>query len=433
MACLYALVCGAVLLGCPSDPLDEVRALQAQGHLLESLPLLEALVEERPDDPEIHFLYGVTCVQTGRASLGMWSLRRAREFEGWEVRAGVELARAGIDTGDNASSIEAASAVLEIEPEQRPALDIRAEALVRQGDYEAALLDVTRLRELTRNDGSVELLALRSLIGMRRIGDAEALFTELEARRAKGELELPVARYCSAQAIFASERGDTAVAGETFTACLEAHPTDSLLLESALKFFDAQQDFARSLEILERALEEEPRALQVRQLLGRRLRVMGRPEDAERVLLEGTELQTAAIAATSWGALAVHDFELEDFAAAASAWSRLFELVPEPGSEVLLAYAEALALSGEHERALALAKDLPAAHRHLLQGRVRLEQRRAEQALEDFDAAIRLWPDNAAARYYAARAAEHTGDFERAISEYRASVRADPEATDAGL
>jgi tetratricopeptide (TPR) repeat protein len=42
-----------------------------------------------------------------------------------------------------------------------------------------------------------------------------------------------------------------------------------------------------------------------------------------------------------------------------------------------------------------------------------------------------LWPDNAVARYYAARAAEQVGDFDRAVDEYRFSIRAGPGATDA--
>ncbi len=109
----------AALLGCPGDSLQTVRDLQQQGRHIESLELLETLLEERPDDPELHYLYGTTSVATGRASQGIWSLRRARDFEGWEIRAGVELARAGIHAGDNALSIEAATRVLELETTKR--------------------------------------------------------------------------------------------------------------------------------------------------------------------------------------------------------------------------------------------------------------------------------------------------------------------------
>jgi tetratricopeptide (TPR) repeat protein len=70
-------------------------------------------------------------------------------------------------------------------------------------------------------------------------------------------------------------------------------------------------------------------------------------------------------------------------------------------------------------------------HRDLVEGRVALEQGRPAEALERFGAALRLWPDNQVARYYAAGAAERAGDFDRAIAEYRYSIRSDPDATDA--
>lgn len=430
-----ALLCaalGAALIACSGDPLENVRALHEEQRHFESLEILEALLEQRPADPEVHYLYGVANVRVGRASAGIWSLRRAREFAGWELRAGVELARAGLESRDHRGAIEAANRVLEIESEQRPALDFRAEALARKGDFEEALADVTRLRELTPDDGEVELLGLRALIGLRRLDEAEALFADIETRLGDGEIEVPAARYCAAQAIFAAERGDSALAREKFGTCLEAHPVDPLLLEAALDFFDATHDFERGLEVLEQALDEEPRGVRIRKHLASRLRKMDRMEEAEQLLREGTLMEPPLVAAYNWGALAGHHFEAEDFDAAVLAWSRYVELVPEPGDEERFAFAEALALAGEYARALELARTLPEVHHHLLRGRVLLEQRRPRDALKALSSGIRLWPDNPVARYYAARAAERLGDFDRAISEYRDAIRADPAATDAG-
>jgi len=53
--------------------------------------------------------------------------------------------------------------------------------------------------------------------------------------------------------------------------------------------------------------------------------------------------------------------------------------------------------------------------------------------LDLFAAGIRLWPNHAGARFLSGQAAEQLGDFDRAISEYRESVRADAAATEAGL
>ena len=84
------------------------------------------------------------------------------------------------------------------------------------------------------------------------------------------------------------------------------------------------------------------------------------------------------------------------------------------------------------DRAEEVAEDLDVpAHQHLIRGRVAQERRQTAKALAEFDESLRLWPNNAGARYYAAVAAEELGDFERALEEYRNSVRDDPGATDA--
>jgi Tfp pilus assembly protein PilF len=67
----------------------------------------------------------------------------------------------------------------------------------------------------------------------------------------------------------------------------------------------------------------------------------------------------------------------------------------------------------------------------MIRARVAQERRDPARALELFDEALQLWPDNPFARYYAAVAAEELGDFERALAEYRSAVRIEPGATDA--
>ena len=432
-SCLFVALACACLTACAQDPLEEVRALHEQGQYFESLEPLEALLDTTPDDPEAHYLYGVACLQSGRASLGVWSLRRAREFEGWELRAGLALARAALASDDFGTSIEAASRVLELDPEEIAALEVLAAARVGNREYEAGLADLDRLAEAGDDSGELELMRLHALIGLGRIDDAEGLFVELEKRRDSGELQLPEERYCATRGTFAAERGDPDRAREIFDACLEDYPANPLVLKSALDFFDRMRDPDRSLEILEQAIEQEPTAYQVREMLAVRLRDMEREEEAERVLLEGTELKIPQVAAMSWGALGVHYFQLGELEAALGAWEHLLELVPEPGETTLLAYAEVLALTGHHERALEVGARLPDAQREVLRGRVLLEQRRPEEASQAFAAAIRLWPDNPAARYFAAVAAERNGNFDLAISEYRDSLRSDAAATDAGL
>jgi Tfp pilus assembly protein PilF len=67
----------------------------------------------------------------------------------------------------------------------------------------------------------------------------------------------------------------------------------------------------------------------------------------------------------------------------------------------------------------------------MIRARVAQARHEPERALEEFTEALRLWPDNPWARYHAALAAEELGDFDRAIAEYRYSIRISPGATDA--
>jgi tetratricopeptide (TPR) repeat protein len=379
------------------------------------------------------WLCGRSGARAGRASQAIWLLRRAAEFPGFETAAGVDYARTALEADDARTAIDAANRVLEREAGQRPALDIRAEAQLRKGDFEAALADIDALRARPEIEDEIELARLRALVGLRRIDEAEALFAELEAKREKGELELPAGRYCAARATFHAERGQIEQARADFERCFDAAPADPLVLSAAIDFFDARGMSAALEPLLRRALERDPKALNARQELALRLRRAGRAADAEALLVAGTQLDDPLLAASHSGALAQHHFALGNYAAAAAAWAEVVQRVGDPGADVWLAYADALALAGQGERALEVAQRLPEMQRALVRGRLRFEQREPREALAALDEAVRLWPDNPAARYYAARAAEVLGDFERAISEYRAAIRAGAGVTDAGL
>ena len=72
-----------------------------------------------------------------------------------------------------------------------------------------------------------------------------------------------------------------------------------------------------------------------------------------------------------------------------------------------------------------------AAHQHLVRGRVYLEREQFGLAFEEITKGVVAWPENPVARYYAALAAEGLGDFDRAVEEFRYSIRSGPSHTDA--
>ena len=436
-----------LLVGCPSEPLDplaEVRSLHAAGRFYESLAPLEKLLDAGTSDPEVHYLYGLASSRASRSSAGLWSLRRAAESEDFAVPAGLELARAGMATRDFAATVEGANTVLAREDDHVVALLLRTEGQLGQFAHEAALQDADRLLTLARDPDeagrvapevatTAQLVRLRALIGLGRLDEAEDLFEALEGEGSEGGAPLLGARYCAARATFSQEGGDAERAAGQFERCLEDHPDDALILQEALAFFDERGDHERSIEILEQTLERTPEAAQIRAHLAARLRAQGAFEASHRLLLDGTLIEPVESIALSWRALAGHHFEQKSYADAALAWEQFFQRVPQPGAPARFAYGEVLALAGRYADAFEVASGLSDPHRSLLRGRILLEQGEAEAALMRLEEGIRLWPNNAVARYYAARAAERLADFERAVSEYRDSIRADAGATDAGL
>lgn len=420
--------------GCARDPIAEIRAMHERGRFEASLEPLERLLETRRDDAEVQYLYGLANLQSGRFSLALWPLRRASENPEWAVRAGQALAEAALAARDEQTAIEAATRVLEKEPDDRDMLNVRAEAHLSSNRFAEALRDVERLEALDPGDEDALVMRLRCLIGEDRIDDAEKLFAELEKR--SGEQDFPGVigeRYCAARAIFAKEKDDAALAERRFEDCLKAFPGSALVVREAIDFFDGLSRSERSIEILRAALAREPSESGIREILATRLRDRGQAEEAEALLLEGTQLDAAPARYEAWGGLASHYFQLGDYAKSVSAWEEVLKLVDEPGPEDLFGYAEALLRAASYDRAFEVAEKLPDANAAFVRGLVLLEQKKPAEALQHFEAGLRLWPNHAVARRYAAVAAERAGDHDRAIAEYRQSIRSGAGESDAGL
>ncbi|MBK7948512.1 MAG: tetratricopeptide repeat protein [Deltaproteobacteria bacterium] len=106
----------------------------------------------------------------------------------------------------------------------------------------------------------------------------------------------------------------------------------------------------------------------------------------------------------------------------------------EPTQSAILSHADLLARAGRHDDARRVAKSLDNAEfGNLIEARIALDEGDPKRALEHLDKVFPSWPNNAGARYYAARAAEQLGDFARAVEEYRQSIRSAPEQTEAAL
>jgi tetratricopeptide (TPR) repeat protein len=431
LLCLGIAGCG------PSDPVARIQAQQQAGDLQGSLEPLRELLEERPDDPQVLFLYGRALSLTGQPSLAEWPLRKAMEDPEWLVPAGIQLAFGALSSRNYASAIQVTTRMLEAEPENVQALLMRANAYAHsKRDYEQALADVDRIFEL--DPDLVDALEPRilALLGLERIEEAGAAIEELGERIEETELGPDVrAWHCATRAIFADESGESERAAELWADCLERHPSSPKVVPQAVEFYQGRGQFDRVLEILREALEKEPARREYRVALAERLRMTGKKGEAEDLLREATGSESPELAAGAWLDLAGHHQALGEHRAALQALERVLELtrqVSSPHPELLLSYADMLVLAGELDRALEVTNEMEtAAHREMIRARVAQERGDPVQALEHFEDAFRHWPDNPWARYHAALAAEAIGDFDRAIEAYRYAIRIAAGATDA--
>jgi tetratricopeptide (TPR) repeat protein len=431
------LVCLA-LAGCNEvDPLEAIRQQQAAGDFEGSVEPLWEFLATHPDTPEADFLYGRALAATQRSNLATWSLRKAMKDPEWLVPAGSQLAFLALGARDFNEVVEICGHILEREPENLTALLMRANAYAHwEKDPELALADANRLLELDPDTLEAFEPRILALLDLGRLEEATEALAESGRRLVELESgEAVLAWHCSTTAAFEQAGGDLQRARETWSRCLAAHPTDLEVVSSAMSFYDGQGEPDRSLEVLRAAYAGAPDSRFLRVALAQRLSLSGEAAEAEAVLREATRSERPLLAAAAWQDLGKLRQALGDHGAAADALERAVELMREAGSPSplpLFDWADALVLAGRLGRALEVAEAIPVrAQRQMIRARVAQERRDPARALELFDEALQLWPDNPFARYYAALAAEELGDFERALAEYRAAVRVEPGATDA--
>lgn len=429
------LFVGLVLAGCDSGPdLEEVRQLQGTGRHGAALEPLRAMLEERPDDPELNYRYGVALNRTQSSRLSVWALRKAAEDPEWASAALIELASAAVQSGHWDEAIEHTSVLLESDPDDTSALMLRGMAYLNESDQaDLALEDFETLLDLAPDDLSAQASRAQALLQLGEVEEAEAAILALQAQTSDEDMPDREAMMCATGAVLAYEKGE-ANASERFESCLEAYPDTPIVAEPAIDFFDQTGQRARATEVLASLHEAIPGSQHYRQSLAARAVEDGDEARAEAILRSGTTRPDPRTRSTAWTDLTNFYLERENLDKAIECYEQAIALISGPSQTTILQYADLLARAERHEEALEVAKGLEQdAYRGLIESRVHLNEHRPAEALARLEEVFPMWPNNAGARYYAARAAEQLGDFERAIEEYRQSIRSAPEQTDASL
>jgi tetratricopeptide (TPR) repeat protein len=426
----------ATLTACRSDLDQRLERLQAeiqQGRAAEALEPLRAFVDEHPERADAQQLLGIAYLQTGQTSLAVWPLKMAAEQPEFAVSANLMLATALLATENYEGAIQAATRVLEAEPERSAMLHTRARALLGASRPAEALSDADELLALDPEGYDALLLRAAALSDLGRTDEAEEVHLAL---RRVGALESSefASRGCMALATFyEKDRGDMERAGSVVEECVAEQPTDVFTLKLATEFFDRQGQRAYANRILENALELAPGDLGVRAALANRLVAQGWPEKAEALLVAATEDHESF---DSWRLLSELYRQLGRPAEASRALERAEPHLPDGADrETLIFQRSDLAIdAGDLDAADALAAQLEKPeYRELIRGRILLERGDAQAALAAIEAGTRLWPNNPNARYLAGRAALEMGEHEKATEHLREATRADGSATDAAL
>lgn len=435
LAC--AAIAGPPLGGCKQeDPLAVVRKQMAAGDFEGSVEPLRELLAKQPDDAELNFLYGKALSAT-QPSLAVWSLRKAMDDPEWIVPAGTQLAYLMLVGEDLNEAVKITSRVLEHDPENTRVLMMRAKAYAHSKRHpDLAIADAKRMLEIDPDALQAYEPMILALIDQNKIDEATKILEDVGKRLVEQDKdETVLAWHCATLATFEEAIGKLANAKATWNRCLEAHPTDPDVVTTATKFFDAQGERGRSLEILRAASAAQPDSRPFRNAVANRLSAAGDVAAAEALLREPTQSKDPNVAISAWLDLAKFLQRFDRYGDAADAYAKAVAALDglnAPDQGLNFEYADALILAERLDEAQKVGEDLQVpAHRHLILGRVAQERREPERALAEFDQALALWPDNAFARYYAALAAEELGDFDRAMEELRNSIRIDPGATDA--
>jgi len=432
LCCVLALLATACSRG-PEARLAEIRELQEEKRFADSLNPLRQLVEDEPGLLEAHFLLGKALMQTGELSLAIWPLRRAVVDPEYTVDAGLMMAHAMVNGRSPDDAINAIEQVLAVEPDNVEALTLRARANMTTPNKEDVLRDIDRVLALDPDNVQALIPRALALIQLSRVEEAREalkLASEKMGSTDKAVSDSMRGRLCIANGMFALEDGDQEAAEVIYADCIEAYPTNDLVVPEAVSFYDKIEKPERATEVLEHAFEES-RSAYFRSALAQRMKQLGNEEEEERLIREGAEEQPSA---NTWFTLADYYVKRDRYDEACDAFEKAMAADERAAPMILFAYADTLIAAERYEEAEKATADVELEHlRALLRGRAKLAQGDAAGALASFEEGMRLWPNNPVARFFAGQAAEQLGDFDRAILEYRESVRASPGQSDAGL
>ena len=425
----------AALAGCGprlDARLAHLRSLQESGRYGDTLQPLREILSKSPDDPEANFLLGLGLMQTGRTPEAVGPLRKAAANDAYATEGGILLASALAASQNYAEAVAATSRVIQKDPRLFSAWAVQAQVHLAEGDYVAALADSDKLSELQPTHIAGGLIRVSALVRLGRFDEAEKAYESvLEKAKASGESTL-AARLCVEHAKLIQQRGaDESHSEQGMLACVQEYPSDPGVLGAASDFYASHGRREVGEKLWRDAAARAPDSIPLRLGLAHDLVRHGLPDEAEATLVALSE--AAPNSTEAWKALAELQRARGELDRALASLDKALAISGDDEG-LRLSRGDLLVLRGDLAGAEAVLATLPEGVNHnLLLGRLSFARKEYAQALDALGNALDLAPQNPGARVLAGQAAEHVGDRERAISEYRSALRLDPSINEARL
>jgi tetratricopeptide (TPR) repeat protein len=424
----------ALPIGCSRNGdarLTTAYELQESGHLEQSIVILRQVLADDASNPEANFLLGIALVQTGRLRLALPPLEIATDSDLYVVPAGLLLSSTQFRVKAYEDAIRTSDRVLEIDPNNLTALYTRGQSHLAMDNNEEALAHANLLLQYKPDAQNAILLKAGALVKLDRRDEAESIWLALRDKSAATGTPNEAARSCAQLAHFYRDQEEEERADATYTECLEKHPTHTYLQKSASDFYVRLDQPERVIALHQRAVDASPDDIRTWNRLAGVLYEYGDPGEAQAKLEQTVERFDSPAA---WRLLANFHRKARHTTEARKALEEAIVRLEQPQEAYLYSLASLLVEEGLLQRAREVGEKLTKpSYKHLLQGAISLKEGDPQEALEQLDAGLALWPQNSHAHYIAGLAALQTRDTRRAVDEFQKAVSIGDHDTDGAL
>ncbi len=413
------------------DRLDKAFDLQEAGQLELSILALQDILRDDPTNEQTNFLLGTSLVQLDRRKSAIPHLKEAANSDVYAIPAGLLLASTQYRIKAFEDAIQSCQRVLEIDSTNLTAIYTLGKSYLAANRPDEALKQALLILDAKPGAENAVILQGNALVALGRANEAEEIWLALRKDTVLAGNSEGSARACAELALFYESQREFARAEALYTECLGEYPTHAYLHDSASDFYLHRSQPERAIDVHRQAVDASPDNFQVWSRLAALMYLHAEPNKTHKTYLEIVDRFDSPEA---WRLIANFYQKTRHTTAARKAIEEALIRSEQPPEALLYSLAELLVDEGNLDRAQKLGQRLRTpSYRHVLAGKVALAQGRPKQALKHLDAGLRLWPNNANARYLTGRAALEVNNHARAIAAFGAAILVGDGTTDAAL